>query len=255
MLRNEVREKLLAGRPVLGAMLGLGSPNVAELMAMAGYDFLIIETEHNGLDSAEVEHMLMAIGQEAVPVVRVPSADPVFIQRALDIGGMGILVPMVRTAGEAAAIVGATRYPPQGTRGFGPLRASRYTFDYEEYYAGANDNILVALIVETREALENLDEIAAVSGVDALFFGLFDLCLSLGLNPMQQPFPELEEAMEAAAETGRKRGVAIGVGVPSPEELRRRNDMGFRFHVYGTDYMMLGAAAKAGVEAFRSLEG
>ena len=79
MRKNEVREKLLAGRPVLGAMLGLGSPNAAELMAMAGYDFLIIETEHNGLDSAEVEHMLMAIGQEAVPVVRVPSADPVFI--------------------------------------------------------------------------------------------------------------------------------------------------------------------------------
>ena len=254
MRRNEVLEKLRADRPVLGAMLGLGSPNVAELMAMAGYDFLIIETEHNGLDSAQVEHMLMAVGQEAVPIVRVPSADPVSIQRSLDIGGMGILVPLVRTAQEAAAIVAATRYPPEGTRGFGPLRASRYTFDYDDYYASANENILVALIVETREALENLDEIASVPGIDALFFGLFDLCLSLGLNPMQQPFPELEEAMEAAAETGRKRGVAIGVGVPSSEELRRRNDMGFRFHVYGTDYMLLGAAARAGVEAFRSLE-
>lgn len=253
MRKNWVREKLKANQPALGAMLGLGSPNAAELMAQAGYEFLIIETEHNGLDTAQVEHMLMAVGQHTIPIVRVPSHDPVFIQRALDVGAMGILVPMTRTAEEAAKIVSTTRYPPVGTRGFGPLRASQYTFDYDDYYANANDNILVALIVETKEALDNLDEIASVPGVDALFFGLFDLCLSLGLNPMQQPFAELEQAMEKAAEIGKKHGVAIGVGVPSMEELHQRNEIGFRFHVYGTDYMLLGNAAKAGVEAFRQL--
>lgn len=253
MRKNLVREKLHAGEPVLGALLGLGSPNAAELMAHAGYEFLIVETEHNGLDTAQVEHMLMAVGEQAIPIVRVPSHDPVFIQKALDVGGMGILAPMTRTAEEAAAIVSATRYPPIGTRGFGPLRASRYTFDYDDYYAHANDNILVALIVETKEALDNLDEIASVPGVDALFFGLFDLCLSLGLNPMEQPFAQLEEAMENAAEIGNRRGVAIGVGAPSPEKLQRRHDMGFRFHIYGTDYMLLGNAAKAGVAAFKTL--
>ena len=119
---------------------------------------LVIETEHNGLDSAEVEHMLRAVDTtDAVPIVRVPSANPVYIQRALDLGGMGILVPLVRSAAEAEAIVRATRFPPHGSRSWGPLRASRYTFDNRDYMDRANENILVALILETREAVEQLD--------------------------------------------------------------------------------------------------
>jgi len=110
MRDNWVRNKLRAGEPTLGCFLGLGSPNVAELLAHAGFDWLVVETEHNGLDSAEIQHMLMAMnGTNTIPLVRVPSANPVFIQRALDIGAMGIVVPMVRTADEARAIVAATR--------------------------------------------------------------------------------------------------------------------------------------------------
>jgi 2-keto-3-deoxy-L-rhamnonate aldolase RhmA len=125
---NRVRARLQRGLPTIGCFLGLGSPNVAELLAQAGFDWLVVETEHNGLDSAEIEHMLMAISSsEAVPIVRVASANPVYIQRALDVGGMGILVPLVRTAAEAEGIVRATRFPPHGTRSWGPLRASRYT--------------------------------------------------------------------------------------------------------------------------------
>ena len=254
MRKNWVREKVLRGEPALGALLGLGSPNAAELMGHAGYDFLVIETEHSPLDLAEVERMLMALsGTNAIPIVRVPSADALFIQRALDAGGMGLLVPMVKTAAEARAIVDATRYPPAGTRGWGPLRASQYTFDSEDYFASANDNILIILILETKEALENLEEIASVPGIDAIFCGLFDLCLSLGLNPMDQPLPEIEEAMAGALATCQKVGVPIGVGCPTPEELRRRHEQGFRFHVYGTDYLLLGAAARQGVEAFKAL--
>src|SRR5258707_9733105 len=110
MRKNWVREKMRAGQPTLGCFLGLGSPNVAELLAHAGFDWLVIETEHNGLDSAEIEHILMAInGTETIPIVRVPSANPVYIQRALDVGALGVLVPLVRTAAEARAIVAATR--------------------------------------------------------------------------------------------------------------------------------------------------
>lgn len=253
MRKNHVREKLRAGDAVIGAFLGLGSPNVAELMACSGYDWLVVETEHNGLDSAQIEHVLMALnGCDCIPIVRVPSADPIFIQKALDVGGMGILAPMVRTAAEARAIVSATRYPPQGRRGFGPLRASRYTFDYPDYFANANDNILVALILETKEALDNLAEIAAVPGIDALVLGLFDLCLSLGLDPMQQPFAEVDRAIEQALAVCQKQGTAIGIGVGSPEELRQRHAQGFTFLTYGTDYMLLGAAARAGIDAFRN---
>ena len=256
MRTNWVREKLHAGQPTLGCFLGMGSPTVAELLAHAGYDWLLIETEHSALDLAEVQHMLMAMnGTDTIPIVRVPSADPVFIQRALDAGGMGVLVPMIKTAAEAQAVVSATRYPPQGTRGFGPLRASHYALDYEDYYYRANDNILVIFILETKEALENLEAIASVPGVDALFVGAFDLSISLGLNPMEQPHAEIEAALERALAVGKEKGVAIGYGTGTPEELRQRLAQGFTFISYGTDYALMANAVRPGLDTFEQLSG
>ena len=251
MRTNWVREKLQAGQPVIGSFLGLGSPNVAELMAQVGFDFLVIETEHNGLDSAEIEHMLMAInGAETIPIVRVASSNPVFIQRALDMGGMGILVPMVKTADEAEDIVRATRYPPDGIRSFGPLRASRYTLDYNEYLQHANDNIIVMLIVETKEAVENLETIASVPGVDVLFLGLFDLCLSLGLNPNKMPHPEIDAIINQVLTVGKSTGVTIGGGAGRPEDVPALQAQGFTLVSYGPDYGLLVKGAQAGLEAF-----
>jgi len=252
MKANVAREKLKAGQSTLGCFLGLGSPNVAELLSHAGFDWLVIETEHSALDTSQVEHMLMAIkGTEAVPLVRLPSGDPVFIQRAVDIGAMGIVIPLVRSANEAKAIVRATRYPPEGTRGFGPLRAANYMLDSRDYFYRANENLLVVLIVETREAIENLEAIAAVSGVDALYLGPFDLCLSLGLDPMKQPHVEVERIIERMLEIGKQSNVAIGIHAMSPDQLQRRQSQGFRMISYSTDYMMLADAAKAGLAAFK----
>ena len=246
-----MREKLRAGEPTIGCFLGLGSPNAAELLAHAGFDWLVIETEHNGLDSAEVEHMLMAMnGTDAIPIVRVPPASPVFIQRALDLGGLGVLAPLVKTPTEVEGIVAATRFPPEGVRSFGPLRASRYTLDYEEYLARANDNIVVSLIIETKEAVENLERIAAVPGVDVLFLGLFDLCLSIGLNPINLPHPEVDEIIAHALTVGREHQVSVGIGVSTPDDLANRLEQGFTFIVYATDYFLLLSAAREGVAAF-----
>lgn len=252
MRTNWVREKIRAGQPTIGCFMGLGSPNLAELLAHAGYDWLVIETEHNALDTAQIEHMLMAInGTGTIPIVRIPSADPVFIQRALDIGGMGILVPMVKTADEAQAIVDATRYPPQGKRGWGPLRASQYTVDNEDYFNRANDNTLVFLLIETKEAVENLAAIGAVPGVDVLYIGMWDLCLSLGLNPLHMPHPETDAVIERALEVGREVDVAIGFGESTPEGLQRCQAQGFTVLGYGPDYYLLLQAARAGLDAFK----
>ncbi len=256
MRNNWVREKLKAGEPTIGALMGLGSPSVAELLAHAGYDWLVVETEHNAVEPGQVEHMLMGMsGTNVIPLIRPVSADPLVIQKALDIGGMGVFVPMVRTAEEAAAIVSATRYPPEGIRGFGPLRASQYTFDYPDYLASANENTLVSLILETKEAMDNLDDIMSVPGLDAMYLGLFDLCLSMGLNPIHMPFPQIDEAIDVAVKTGKKHGVAVGIGVGSLDELQQRLDQGMTFCVYGTDYMMLGGAARTGIEGFRKMSG
>ncbi len=255
MRSNFVLDKVRSGEKTFGSFLGMGSATVAELLGHAGCEWLLIEMEHNGLDMAEVEHILMAIGgTDAVPLVRIPSADPVFIQRSLDIGGMGIAVPMVRTVAEAEAIVSASRYPPHGKRSFGPLRASRYTIEYEEYFERANENVLIMLIIETTEAVENLEEIASVPGIDVLFIGAFDLCLSLGLNPFDMPLPEIEAVMDRALEVGRSSGVAVGAGAGSPEELKALAARGFTFLSYGPDYQLLAKSIQPGVETFRNLE-
>ena len=252
MKTNWVREKLRTGQPSLGSFLGLGSPNVAELLAHAGFDWLVIETEHSALDSAEIENMLMGMnGTETIPLVRLPTGDPVYIQRALDFGAMGIVVPMVKTAEQVQAIVRATRYPPTGTRGYNPLRASHYLFDSKDYFYRANDNLLVVLILETKEAVNNLEAIAAVPGLDVLYLGPFDLCLSLGLDPMQQPHSQVETVIEQVLSIGRNNGVAIGTHVMTPDQLRRRQDQGFTMLSYSTDYVMLAEAARVGLAAFR----
>ena len=251
MKDNRVRQLVKGGKPAIGCFLGLGSPAVAELMGLGGMDWLVIETEHNGLDSAEVQHMLMAIGNtDAVPIVRVPNRDQVYIQRALDMGAMGILVPGVRTAEEARAIVSYTRFPPVGVRSWGPLRASAYTLDNDDYLERANENILVSLILETKDAVENLDEICAVPGIDVLTIGPWDLSLELGLDPRQLPLPEVEEISVQALEVARNHGVEIGVSANTPDGLRERLAQGFTFIQYGPDYGLVAASVTAGLAAF-----
>ena len=251
MKTNHVRQKLKAGKPTIGCFLGLGSPSVAELMAHAGFDWLVIETEHNGLDSAEIEHMLRAIdGTDTVPLVRVPSPSPVFIQRALDMGAMGIVVPNVRTAAEAEAIVRVTRFPPYGTRSWGPLRASHYTFDNEDYLHSANENMLVVLIIETREAVDNLDAIAAVPGVDVLYLGPWDMSLSLGLDPLKLPLPEVDAVLDRMLEVAHLSDVAVGTGAGTPGALRAVQEKGVTCVNYGGDYGLLVRAVREGLDAF-----
>lgn len=252
MHTNDVLRKLRAGEATIGCFVGLGSPNVVELLGHSGIDWVIIETEHNGLDAAEVEHLVRAAGTTpAVPCVRIPSSDHVYIQRALDCGAGGVMVPLIRSADEAESIVRATRYPPAGRRSFGPLRASHYGQDNADYLARANDNTLVALIIETREALENIDAIAAVSGIDVLYLGLFDLCLSMGLNPLDLPLPAIDAAVERVLDAGRRHGVAVGHGAATPAGVLQLRDQGFRFVGLGPDYALLTGAARAGVQAFR----
>jgi 2-keto-3-deoxy-L-rhamnonate aldolase RhmA len=232
--------------------MGLGSPTVAELLAHAGFDWLVIETEHSALDTAEVQHMLMAMnGTNAVPIVRVQSSDPVFIQRALDMGAMGIVVPMVKSVAEAQQVVAATRFPPLGTRSFGPLRAGHYTFDSQDYFERADDNILTILIMETKGTVDNMGAIAALPGIDGFYVGEYDLSLSLGLNPMNLPLAEIEAVIERLLSVARETGIAAGIGASTPDQLRRRRDQGLTLLGYGPDYGMLAAAAREGVASLR----
>ncbi len=253
MKENWVRRKVISGETAVGCFVGLGSPNVAELLAHVGYEWLLIETEHNSLDSAQVEHMLMAIqGTDTIPLVRVPPADLFAIQRSLDQGAMGVMVPMVKTPAEAEAIVAATRYPPEGKRGFGPVRASRYTLGYDSYLDRANENILVALILETVAAVEVLQDIASVPGVDVLYMGLWDLCLDMGLDPRQLPHPETDAVIKTALKVGEQTGTAIGIGCATPDEFLQRESQGFSFMACGSDLGLLIQGATPLLETYRT---
>ena len=158
---------------------------------------------------------------------------------------------MIRTAAEARAVVSATRYPPVGTRGFGPLRASHYSYDNADYFSRANEHMLVVFILETKEALDNLEEIAAVPGVDVIFIGPADLSIALGQNPINPPSTELLAATQRALAVGRKSGVAIGNGTSTSEGVEKLCEQGFKWIVYGPDYFLLRGAADKGIETFR----
>ena len=251
MKTNWVREKLKADELTVGCFMGLGSPNAAELLAHAGFDWLLIETEHNALGPAEVQEMLMAMnGSNAIPIVRIASKDQDHIQRALDIGAMGIMAPMVRTADEARALVSMTRYPPVGTRGIGGLRSSLYTIDKVDYFDRANDNMLVVLIIETKEAIENIEEIAKVPGVDALFMGSWDLSLSYGLNPNDLPLPMIDEMCETVLKVCKENNVACGTAYVNPEQVPKMKAQGYRM-LACTEYYLLLNSAQDAIKAMR----
>ena len=254
MTSNPVKDKLLDGKTSVGTFMGLGSPQVTEVLARAGLEWLIIECEHSAVDIPHVEDVLRAMnGTDTGPIVRIPSADPVWIQRSLDIGGMGILGPLVKTVEEAQAVVDATRYPPVGKRGFGPMRASDFYMNTTEYINSIDGNVLVALIVETKELVDNMEAIAAIDGVDALFMGVRDLCLSLGLDVLSAAYdtPEIDAVVEKMIAVSKESGVALGIHAFSVEELQAWQQRGFHFLSYKTEYKMLIDQVQEGLAAAR----
>lgn len=239
---DKIREAVAAGRPTLGAWCSLGDPIAAEMMGRAGYDWVILDAQHGGITWDNMLGAIQALdlgGTRAL--VRVGWTDPAQIMRALDLGALGVVVPMVSTAGQARIAAEATRYPPHGLRSFGAVR---------NYYATADapaPEPLCLVMIETAEALDNLDAIAATPGVDGLFVGPVDLALSLGLGPaLAMPGAVLEaidRVVAACARHGRIAGCA-GLGNANVEKLM---DRGVRFVTFGSDVGLLRRGAAADV--------
>jgi 2-keto-3-deoxy-L-rhamnonate aldolase RhmA len=205
-MHNQLKKKLGRGEAAIGAFVGLGHPDVTEMLARLGFDWLLLDAEHGPLSFETMQVMMQAInGTDCVPIVRPQWNDPVQIKRVLDIGAYGVLVPWVNSKEDAENAVRACRYPPQGIRGYGPRRAARFDADY---FKTADSEILVAIQIETRQAVENLDEILSVPGVDACYVGPYDLSCSLGLGvPPQWDNPDYLKVLDmilAAAEKHRK---------------------------------------------------
>lgn len=182
MRTNKIKQMWKEGKPVTMGWISIANTFSAEVMARQGFDSLCVDLQHGMTELGSLLPMLQAISQtDTSPVVRVPANDPAIIMKALDLGAMTIIVPMISTAQEAANAVSACRYPPVGSRSSGPTRAVHYAG--ADYLAKANDEMVVIGMVETKEGLENLDAICATPGLDAIYIGPSDLAFALGMLP------------------------------------------------------------------------
>ncbi len=254
---NELKGRLAAGRRALGCILASGSPTVAEVMALAGYDALMIDREHSPADLGDVVAMVRAIRTTPCAVlVRVPANDPVEFKRTLDIGVDGVMVPAVASAAEARAAVAACRYPPAGLRGMAVpiVRASGYGFRAAEYLKGADAALLIICLIESAAAVERIDEIVAVDGVDMLFIGPYDLSTDLG-HIGEPDHPDVTKAI-ATVEAAVKRGGKLLSGfVTAGRGAAALFAAGYDFVFTGADVVLLREAARVEVEAFRRAAG
>ncbi|MGH3147139.1 MAG: HpcH/HpaI aldolase family protein [Rubrobacter sp.] len=251
MRENSVRRVWRDGGAVLNGWLHLPSPFAAEVMAHAGYDSLTIDLQHGAADFGDALGMMQAISTtESVPFVRVPWNDPGLIMRLMDAGAYGVICPMINTREEAERFVGACRYPPEGYRSFGPFRATLYAG--ADYAANANEAVVTMAMIETTQALENLDDIMGVPGLDAVFVGPADLGQSLGQGPgMDREEPAVVEAIDRILAAAKRHGIAAGIFTGSTEYATRMVERGFRFVTVLSDGRLLASAAAQTVSAMK----
>lgn len=245
MRENRLKTIWSEGGTVVNGWLQIPSSFSAEVMAHTGLDSLTIDMQHAPVDYGTLVHMLQAISTtDTVPIVRVAWNDPGIIMQVLDAGCYAVICPMVDTREQAEAFVGACRYPPAGYRSFGPYRATLY--GGENYTDHADETVVTMAMIETREALDNLDEILGVTGLDAVFVGPSDLGQSLGYGPgVDREEPEIVEAIDRVLAAARGRGLAAGIFTGSTGYASRMVEKGFRFVNVSTDaQLMAGAAAE-----------
>lgn len=232
MVGRRLKEMWKAGRPTLGGWLAIPDAFAAELMARVGFDWLTLDLQHGLMDYQRAVAMLQAMngmggngvdgrgGTDTVPLVRVPQNEPGIIGKALDAGAQGIIIPLVNSRREAEQAVAACRYPPEGRRSFGPVRAALLSRD--GYLENANQDICCIPMIETRDALENLDDILSVPGIDAIYVGPSDLSLALGLPPAPHHDEAVfVEAIDRILDGCRRHGVVPGIAGNARSAVRR----------------------------------
>lgn len=257
-MQNRLKTRLQNGEPALGIQLRFGSPAIAELAGLAGFDWVLIDTEHAPQTPTAVQAQLQAVGcTAATPIVRAAKNDPDLIKLYLDMGAMGIAVPFISTPEEARVGAAACRYPPRGTRGWGPHRAAGYGLFAEAYTQQIDECVLFLPIIETAEAVKNIDAIMDVDGVDGCIVGPVDLCISLGI-PFQMDHPDYRAALErvraAAQRTGKPGGLPVTGPLDDPAHVREQVEQCGPLLLVGGDESYLMEACRRAVTNFAFLK-
>jgi 4-hydroxy-2-oxoheptanedioate aldolase len=245
-MKNSLKSRLRASKePSFGTWISSSSFLALDALRGLGFDWFMIDTEHAPVNPETLAAMVALLGEgNPTPLVRVGNVDQYLVKQALDAGAHGILVPLVSTEAQAKQVVSFAKYPPDGVRGAAAAAASRYGTDLPSYLRTANAETLVGVQIETREALGNVEAIAAIDGVDLLFVGPTDLTLSLGLLDDRKN-PTVREAMRRVVAACERHGKVPGTLVIDPEEKRAAVDLGFRFISLASDVRFLLNGAKA----------
>lgn len=250
MRANHVKRRLAAGEPSVGTWLALPTPEGAEYVSALGFDWLVVDTEHNPIDIRTLAQMFMATAHSATaPMVRIPWNTPEHFKRALDAGAWGVVVPMVNSRAEAEQAVAAVRYPPRGTRSVGGGRHARgFDTTADQYFRHADDQLLLVVQIEHIRGVEHADDILSVPGVDACFIGPNDLAASMGLGlgiPLESDEPRVVDAIAHVRQACARHGVAPGIHCSGAGGVTRRLAEGFQFCAMASElrYMLAGLQA------------
>lgn len=249
-----VKKKLQSGKFTLGSWITIGNSAVAEIFANAGFDWLVVDLEHSTISIDQTGDLIRVIELGgASPLVRLTSNDSDQIKRIMDAGAHGIVVPMVNSSKDAEKAVASTRYAPKGIRGIGLARAQGYGARFQEYLKWQEEGPLVIVQIEHRKAVDNLDEILSVPGVDGFIIGPYDLTCSMGI-PGDFNHPQYLQYVERIRKTGQKMNCPGGLHIVEPDHnlLQKAIDDGYLFIGYSVDIRMLDKSAREGIGSVRS---
>jgi len=248
---NRLRTLWQQNRYAINGWLAIGNSFSAEVMAHQGFDTLTIDLQHGLIDYTQMVPMLQAISTTpTVPIVRVPWLEPAAIMKCLDAGAYGIICPMVNTREDAQRLVSYAHYAPRGSRSFGPVRANLY--GGSDYAAKADDTIVVFAMIETRQALDNLDSILSVEGLDAVYIGPSDLSISYGMGPgMDHQDEKRLDLVMKILKACKKHGVHAGIHTGSTAYAKRMREAGYQLTTLLNDSRIMAAAAKSMVDEMK----
>ncbi len=242
MKKNRVKERLRSSKPSIGLLVTTGHPDLAEIYAKCGFDWLFLDTEHGNIGRETLHSMIQAIeATDCIPFVRVLCNDPAQIKIPLDMGALGIIIPQVNTKEEATRAVRSCKYGPEGIRGCSPRRASDYYLNLHEYIESANEEIMVIPQIESIQAVNNINDIVTVKGIDAISIGSWDLSSSMSTDAVKLlgtdkfPHSDVKTKIEIVLDACRKAKLPVISGAANAEGVNRLIDQGYRLIMMGED--------------------
>ena len=243
---KKIKKRIKAGETLAGCWLNLGSSVTAEIVGLSGYDWVLIDLEHGAGEQTDLLHQLQALERTpAASLVRVESYQKERIHRVLDLGANGVMVPRIKSATEAKSAIAGIHYPPLGVRGVAKMvRATGFGKNFDAYKEGTLDNLLGVIQIETVEALDELDEIASLPGVDVLFIGPADLTMALGIDG-DLSHPLFIDAVDKIIAAAKNAGKAVGILIFDPNDFAKYNEMGIQLIACGADATFVANGARA----------